>query len=1015
MPDVTLTLKAIYESKQALSEAERQLRSLAQASNDANKAAAPKTGGWRQGVQDIRDLSVAAAGVIGTVRGVAQQIGAMVDQGLQIQRATHALETYAGGTDQAAITIERMRDATAGMVSDFDLTTSAVRFFAMGIAETSDEAARFAEIAVTLGASLGKEAGASMEEFALLMANQSIPRLDTFGISAAQVRTRIKELKDEGYAMEDAFRLAVLEQGTKKMEALGGAAEIAGGDINRLGAKWENLVNQIEVGAARAADAVAEKTFEMIGFLELLADPEMMKEWLRQLIIASDGYEDFVNKIKEAQPTGFQFGIPSEELYLATKAELQLEVDKTALDEIEGTPIDVTVQTSPTAEFETLRAQLEEWGASGAAIQAYISTEQGADLRAKLEGFMTDVPVVPALIDTAESIVQAAFDAMEPKAFKARPELAETAPADLGEAISHITPDGKLKVYSTIGPTAAADLGVELDALTPDGKIKAPAALADTAAADLGAELGALEMAEPVLVPVQLGPTALEVLGNELATLGIAPLDIHVALAEDVTPESIKQALYDAGLSTFVVQAILDEENLPDVMAALTGAGLNEAQITAVLGNVTLGDYGSLRDLLAASGMHEVAIAALIDRFEDADLQGILEASGVDDQVLIEAALSMPPGAERDELVEWLTTSAEQADRLALSLQGVSSALGLIEMSGTRKEIMQDVLQYVPEAARGQVELGMGATNPAIQQYQATIAEAGAAYQRGDISLENLVNVGNLAATMLEQIDAGIDVEGAREGLELLQKAAQTGVDLSSLATSSAVWQTPEMLPGMVRDIVGKAGGGGMSYADMLASGYTGVYGGLPYNPATGDVYTAGGATPWQAGATLRQWGTDTLGGLGARMGGMAGGILGGIGAGTAGEGGVAETLGVWAGMLSPEELGLVESVEQAEELKVAFENGAASFGEAMGGAMATALSDAESVNVAMSTPVSKVVDVSARITVSAFPLDELARMLAGPISGYIAAELARDGQAAAAAGPPQQGTRTSPAGGRRE
>jgi hypothetical protein len=104
---------------------------------------------------------------------------------------------------------------------------SANQLMQMGLANNADELENVAGMAVRLGTAMGRDATQSMEEFALLLANQSIPRLDTFGISAGRVRTRIKELRDanEGMTRETAFMTAVMEEGRKSMARLGDQAE----------------------------------------------------------------------------------------------------------------------------------------------------------------------------------------------------------------------------------------------------------------------------------------------------------------------------------------------------------------------------------------------------------------------------------------------------------------------------------------------------------------------------------------------------------------------------------------------------------------------------------------------------------------------------------------------------------------------------------------------------------------------------------------------------------------------
>jgi hypothetical protein len=78
------------------------------------------------------------------------------------------------------------------MVSDAELMKSANQFLVMGLADSTEEASKFAEMATQLGRAMGKEAVPAMADFAAMLANQSIPRLDTFGISSGNVRQSIE-------------------------------------------------------------------------------------------------------------------------------------------------------------------------------------------------------------------------------------------------------------------------------------------------------------------------------------------------------------------------------------------------------------------------------------------------------------------------------------------------------------------------------------------------------------------------------------------------------------------------------------------------------------------------------------------------------------------------------------------------------------------------------------------------------------------------------------------------------
>lgn len=143
--------------------------------------------------------------------------------------------------------LDKLRPATMGVVADSDLMRAANKLMAMGLADTEEQAAKLSEMAVKLGTAMGEDATASMENFALMLANQSIPRLDSFGISSGRVRERILELMeaDEDLTREQAFLTATMEAGEAAMEKVGDVSGTTGVAMQQVRATFTNVKDQI--------------------------------------------------------------------------------------------------------------------------------------------------------------------------------------------------------------------------------------------------------------------------------------------------------------------------------------------------------------------------------------------------------------------------------------------------------------------------------------------------------------------------------------------------------------------------------------------------------------------------------------------------------------------------------------------------------------------------------------------------------------------------------------------------
>jgi hypothetical protein len=119
--------------------------------------------------------------------------------------------------------MSRLREVTHGAVEDTALMAGAYKLLGMGIAGSAKEAVRQIEIATQLGMAYDKGPKQAIEDWTLMMANQSKLRLDTFGISMQQVEADMKSLQatQQGLSNETAFYIAVMNRADEAMERVG--------------------------------------------------------------------------------------------------------------------------------------------------------------------------------------------------------------------------------------------------------------------------------------------------------------------------------------------------------------------------------------------------------------------------------------------------------------------------------------------------------------------------------------------------------------------------------------------------------------------------------------------------------------------------------------------------------------------------------------------------------------------------------------------------------------------------
>ena len=192
---------------------------------------------------------VLAFGLSG-VKNFAEDMYALGNQVNQTRAIFNQLASELGDPTSS---LQEMRKATLGVVDDLTLMGGANQFLRMNLATTSEELAKLTEIAIKLKRPT-VDATTAVQDFAMLLSQNSILRLDNFGFSSGRVRDRIAELQASGEALNrsDAFRLAVMEEGQLALDRLGAAADVAGTSMARLqvfvATGWQNFGSDFAQG-----------------------------------------------------------------------------------------------------------------------------------------------------------------------------------------------------------------------------------------------------------------------------------------------------------------------------------------------------------------------------------------------------------------------------------------------------------------------------------------------------------------------------------------------------------------------------------------------------------------------------------------------------------------------------------------------------------------------------------------------------------------------------------------------
>lgn len=192
-------------------------------------------------------LAVGAVGIsLGAMTKAAEMAFSAIKEGAQLELARSRFENLSASINTTSDSLlGKLREATSGMVSDAQLVASATDMISLGFAKTEEQAVRLTSVAGQLGW--------NMSQLTLTLANQSTMRLDALGLSVADVTGRFKELKASGMEAQDAFQMAVIEAGEKKLKLLGSAAETSAGKMMKFDASVENITTSLKLAAVELA------------------------------------------------------------------------------------------------------------------------------------------------------------------------------------------------------------------------------------------------------------------------------------------------------------------------------------------------------------------------------------------------------------------------------------------------------------------------------------------------------------------------------------------------------------------------------------------------------------------------------------------------------------------------------------------------------------------------------------------------------------------------------------------
>ncbi len=179
------TIAIVIEGQDNASDDLRRVQQNMSNLNNAGQQAGRGIGGLTKvmGMAGMAGAAVAAGAAFVSVANELNNVGTSVNATRKI------FQQLTGDVEQSYQLLDSLKSITNGVVSEMDLMTGANQLMRMGLAENAQEVQSLIDMAVKLK-SPTMTAGQAIDDFALMLANQSVERLDSFGISSAKCELR---------------------------------------------------------------------------------------------------------------------------------------------------------------------------------------------------------------------------------------------------------------------------------------------------------------------------------------------------------------------------------------------------------------------------------------------------------------------------------------------------------------------------------------------------------------------------------------------------------------------------------------------------------------------------------------------------------------------------------------------------------------------------------------------------------------------------------------------------------
>ena len=263
MPNLQIIISALNKASQDINKVKSEIKGV----GDSGKEAQGGVKGFGASLTSMMGTAALVTGAVVAVGAAIKQVQDAAKEGAAFQRMEDASGSLARSLDaDMGVIMDALREASLGMVSDFDLMQAASRAMMLGVSADSGELAQLVEVAALRGRAMGLSTTQAFNDIVTGIGRASPLILDNLGI-VVDAEAKYQDYADSiGKTSEEltkaektqALLNGVLESSKGLLEATGGLTVDNAGKWEQMSAAQKNYFDLVKSDIADATSWWAE-------------------------------------------------------------------------------------------------------------------------------------------------------------------------------------------------------------------------------------------------------------------------------------------------------------------------------------------------------------------------------------------------------------------------------------------------------------------------------------------------------------------------------------------------------------------------------------------------------------------------------------------------------------------------------------------------------------------------------------------------------------------------------------